>query len=117
MARTNEPMTGQQSFEPLPRAAPGMTLRHVRVKRDWLRVRDAPSFDGRVLLELPKNTELVVLEERDSWLRVARPSGWIDADHARDVGQGRHSQGGCCFVHSLHVGTHVRTYPSNWIAA
>lgn len=88
MAHVNEPATGRASFESLPEPPPGMALRYVRVKRDWLRVRDAPSFEGRVLMEVPKSTELVVLEERGGWLRIARPSGWVDEDHVKDIGQG-----------------------------
>ncbi|MGH2591984.1 MAG: hypothetical protein ACRDGG_00540, partial [Anaerolineae bacterium] len=66
-------LTQQPTIEPLPKPAPGTAPRRVRVKRDWLRVRDAPTMQGsRVLLELPGGTELIVLEERDGWLRVAR---------------------------------------------
>ncbi len=77
------------TVEPLPKPAPGTTLRRVRVKPDWLRVRDAPATRGsRVLMELPGGTELIVLEERDEWLRIGRPTGWVDADYVRDTGQG-----------------------------
>ena len=75
--------------EPLPRPAPGLALRRVRVKAEWLRLRDGPSANAtRVLAELPAGTELVVLEERGGWLRVARPTGWVSADYVREVGQG-----------------------------
>lgn len=76
------------TFEPIPQAAPGSALRRVQIKRDWLRVRDAPSVQGRVLIDLPGGTELIVLEERDNWLRIARPTGWVSEDHVRDVGIG-----------------------------
>jgi len=76
------------TFEPIPQAVSGSALRRVQIKRDWLRVRDAPSLRGRVLAELPGGTELMVLEERDNWLRIARPTGWISEDHVRDVGLG-----------------------------
>ena len=46
----------QPSFESLPRPTPGTVVRRVRVKPDWLRVRDAPTPQGRVLLELPAGT-------------------------------------------------------------
>ena len=75
--------------EPLPRPAAGMALRRVRVKAEWLRLRDRPSAnETRVLAELPAGTELVVLEERGGWLRVARPTGWVSADYVREIGQG-----------------------------
>jgi len=81
--------TQQPTIEPLPKPASGTALRRVRVKRDWLRVRDAPTPQGSgVLLELPGGTELVVLEERDGWLRVARPTGWVSADYVKEAGQG-----------------------------
>ena len=78
----------ESTFEPLPQPASGSALRRVQIKRDWLRVRDAPSLRGRILVELPGGTELIVLEERDNWLRIARPTGWISEDHVRDVGIG-----------------------------
>ena len=79
----------QPAAEPLPRPAPGTALRRVRVKAEWLRLRDGPSGSGtRVLVELPAGTELIVLEERNGWLRVARPTGWVSADYVREVGQG-----------------------------
>jgi hypothetical protein len=74
--------------EPLPKPTAGTALRHVRVKPDWLRVRDEPSTQGRILMELPRGTELIVLEERGDWLRVARPAGWVHEDYVRDTGQG-----------------------------
>jgi hypothetical protein len=58
------------TFEALPKPASGTRLRYVRVKRDWLRVRDAPTLEGRILL------------------RIARPTGWVNEDYVRDVGQG-----------------------------
>lgn len=76
------------SFEPLPRPAAGIALRRVRIKRDWVRVREAPSAQSRILIELPLGDELTVLEERDGWLRIARPTGWVDADYVREAGQG-----------------------------
>jgi len=76
------------SFEPLPKPSSGIALRRVQVKRDWLRVRDAPSRDANVLVELPGGTELIVLEERADWLRIARPTGWVSAEFVRDAGQG-----------------------------
>jgi len=78
----------QQTFEPLPKPAQGMAQRRVRTKRDWLRVRAVPSYQGRVLMELPGNTELTVLEERDGWLRIARPTGWISEEHVGGTGKG-----------------------------
>lgn len=78
----------QQTFEPLPRPTQGMAQRRVRIKRDWLRVRAVPSYQGRILMELPINAELTVLEERDGWLRIARPTGWISEDHVSGTGQG-----------------------------
>jgi len=78
----------QPSFESLPRPTPGTVVRRVRVKPDWLRVRDAPTPQGRVLLELPAGTELTVLETRGDWLRIARPTGWIFGDYVRDTGRG-----------------------------
>ncbi|HLF26223.1 MAG TPA: SH3 domain-containing protein [Anaerolineae bacterium] len=76
-------------FEPLLQPAPGTVLRRVRIKPDWLRVRDAPTTQGsRVLLELPGGAELIVLEERAGWLRIARPAGWVSADYVRDTGLG-----------------------------
>ena len=78
----------ESTFEPLPQPASGGALRRVQIKRDWLRVRDAPSLQGRVLVELPGGVELIVLEERDNWLRIARPTGWVSEDYVRDVGLG-----------------------------
>ena len=78
----------ESTFEPLPQPASGSALRRVQLKRDWLRVRDAPSLQGRALVELPGGTELIVLEERDGWLRIARPTGWVNEDYVRDTGQG-----------------------------
>ena len=80
--------THPSHFESLPRPAAGTTLRRVRIKPDWLRVRDAPTPQARVLLELPAGTELTVLETRGDWLRIARPTGWIDGDYVRDIGLG-----------------------------
>jgi hypothetical protein len=76
------------SLEALPQAAPGSALRRVLVKRDWLRVREAPSYQARILMELPAGSELLVLEEREGWLRIARPTGWVNEDFVRDTGQG-----------------------------
>jgi hypothetical protein len=76
------------TFESLPAIVPGTALRRVRVKRDWLRVRDAPSLQGRILMELPAHTELTVLEERGGWLRIARPTGWVSEEHVRETGLG-----------------------------
>jgi len=78
----------ESTFEPLPQPASGSALRRVQIKRDWLRVRDAPSLQGRVLADLPGGTELIVLEERGGWLRIARPTGWVSEDHVRETGQG-----------------------------
>jgi hypothetical protein len=78
----------EQTFEPLPKPVPGMAQRRVRIKRDWLRVRAAPSYQGRVLMELPADAVLTVLEERDGWLRIARPTGWISEEHVGGAGKG-----------------------------
>ncbi len=78
----------ESTFEPLPQPASGSALRRVQIKRDWLRVRDAPSLQGRVLVDLPGGTELIVLEERGNWLRIARPTGWVNEDYVRDTGLG-----------------------------
>lgn len=89
MAR--EPIAPAQlrSTEALPKPASGTELPRVRVKVDWLRLRDGPSTSGtRVLAELPRDTELVILEQRDGWIRVARPTGWVNADYVSDKGQG-----------------------------
>ncbi|HEY4690474.1 MAG TPA: SH3 domain-containing protein [Anaerolineae bacterium] len=76
------------SSEALPKPTPGTALRRVRIKADWLRVRDAPAREGRALMELPAGTELSIIETRGGWLRIARPTGWISADYVRDTGQG-----------------------------
>lgn len=75
--------------EALPQVASSSAVRRVRVKVDWLRMRDgAARRDTHVLAELPRGTELTVLEERAGWLRVARPTGWVSEDYVKDVGQG-----------------------------
>lgn len=78
----------EQTSEPLPKPAQGLAQRRIRIKRDWLRVRAVPSYEGRVLMELPINAVLTVLEERDGWLRIGRPTGWISEEHVAGTGQG-----------------------------
>ena len=75
--------------EALPQVASSSATRRVRIKVDWLRMRDGASRrDTHVLAELPRGTELTVLEERGGWLRVARPTGWVSEDYVKDIGQG-----------------------------
>ena len=77
------------STEALPKTTSDTELPRVRVKVDWLRMRDGPTLRGtRILAEFPRDTELIVLEERDGWLRVARPTGWVNADYVTDRGKG-----------------------------
>jgi len=70
-------------FWPETTAASVMEERHVEVEGRTVNIREAPTTDSDVLIQVSQGDKLKVLEERESWYRIETASGstgWIYAN-------------------------------------
>jgi len=71
----------EERISALERKLSADTEEKCRITASWLRIRECPSFECKVVGLIRKGTEKEILEEKDGWKRVEE--GWIKGEYCK----------------------------------